>query len=293
MYVVRILSRCDNVTALGTNAQGQFAFVNANYPFNPNSYWYLDQAFAIDGTPLGVSLRHVNTGSCLVAQPGAGPGNTLSFHPVDSFDGWSTWTLGNVGGEAFALRPFNNGDLNLNRLGGCGGWVAGLWGWGGGQPNEVWRVIPVSGVPVPPRRRYRIDSGCADFKGNHFSLSLGADGPVTVGGSVADSIWNVELFWKPDGSLQPGVGILNEANGQSLNYVRGNTRVGLTSASSFNNYNLWTFGGGGPYVAVRPVVESSQNLNVEGGCAGTIQPVCTWQWSGGQANEIWKFIRLP
>lgn len=292
MYVVRILSRCDNVTALGTNAQGQFAFVNANFPYDTNTYWYLDQAFTPQGTPIGVSLRHVNSGWYLVAKPGAGPGNTLDFRPVDFLDAGSTWSMANVSGESFAVRPFNNTSLNLNRLGGCGGWVLGLEGWGGGQLNEVWRFLPVAGVPAP-RRRYRINPGCKDFKGNHLPLSTGQNGPVTIGGDLVDSVWNVELFWKPDGSLQPGVGIINEKNGQALNYVARGSRVGFASASSFNDFNLWTFGGGGPYVAVRPVADSSQNLNVEGGCGGgVVQPVITWGWGGGQPNEVWGFFPL-
>jgi hypothetical protein len=292
MYVVRILSICDNNTALGTDSQGRFAFIGAGFPYDPNSYWYIDQAFTPDGAPVGVSIRHVNTGWYMTALPGATPGSSMDFRPAGQLDGWSTWTLGNIDREAFAIRSFNNSSLNLNILGGCGHGGLGVWGWGGGQKNEVWRFLPVAGVPVPPRRRYRIDSGCTDFKGNHPPLALGANGSVNAGGDVPGAVWNVELIFKPDGSLQPGVAIVNEGNGQALHYFARNSPVGFSSASSFDAFNLWTFGGGGPYVAVRPVADANQNLNVAGGCRGVVQPVVSWSWSGGQPNEIWAFHAL-
>ncbi|GAB7341709.1 hypothetical protein MBLNU457_g0048t1 [Dothideomycetes sp. NU457] len=55
---------------------------------------------------------------------------------------------------------------------------------------------------------------------------------------------------------------------------------------------LWTIAGNFPNkVAIRPMADSSQNLNVFGGGPyNSGNPVGTWSWGGGAGNEVWSFI---
>lgn len=194
MYLVQVLSCCDNVTALGTNSSGQLAFQDPSQPYNPNTFWYVDQGFSPKGQPLGFVLRHVNTGNTLAAKSDG----TIVFKQINALDGWSTWTAGNVN-QAFGMRPFADSGLNFNILGGCGKSKLGLWQWGGGQNNEIWRLIFPSGTSAP-KNNYKISSGCADFKGNHPPLALGDGGSVVCGTlDTKAATWNIEMQFAAGG----------------------------------------------------------------------------------------------
>lgn len=290
MHVIRIHTSCPGSKALGAQASA-VGLYSANFPYDFRTFWLLDQGFGSAGQPLGATLRHLETGLWLKAQPNG----TLSLGPVQQFDGWSTWSFGRLPNRSVAIRPWANPDLNLNLLGGCGGSNVGLWGgWGGGQANETWWFArPATSPAPPPPVRYRIRTGCADVKGNHLDLALGQSDPVVLGSpDVEKCIWNVELVFGAQDEIQDGVAIVNAQNGQALRCMGSNTKVGFTGAGSTDPWSRWTFGGGGTWLAVRPLADDYQNLNVMGGCYGGNTPIATWRWSGGAPNEIWSIVRL-
>ncbi len=284
MYLVQVLSCCDNVTALGTNSSGQLAFQDPSQPYNPNTFWYVDQGFSPQGQPLGFVLRHMNTGNTLAAQANG----TIVFKQINALDGWSTWTPGNVD-QAFAMRPFADSELNFNIIGGCGKSELGLWQWGGGQNNEIWRLIFPSGTSAP-KNNYKISSGCADFKGNHPPLALGDGGSVVCGTlDTTAATWNIEMQFAPGGVPLTSVSMVNVKNTLAL---QSNGQNQAACFGKFSANTSWTFGGGGPYVAVRPAADDDQNLNVFGGCGGGSRTVGTWGWGGGDPNEVWGFFQV-
>ena len=65
--------------------------------------------------------------------------------PATSLDGSSTWSI--VGDMWQAIRPARNTDMNLN-VAGNGPYALNntvlAWDWDGGQPNEVWQLLPVT-----------------------------------------------------------------------------------------------------------------------------------------------------
>jgi len=88
---------------------------------------------------------------------------------------------------------------------------------------------------------------------------------------------------------------INTGNPQTLLYaVDGNgARAQLIPNTPINQrLALWTIGGTFPNkVALRPMADSSQNLNVFGdGPYKSGNPVGTWSWGGGAGNEVWSFI---
>jgi hypothetical protein len=46
---------------------------------------------------------------------------------------------------------------------------------------------------------------------------------------------------------------------------------------------------GGGFVAIRPVVNIRQNLNIPHSNPTPGAQICTWGWGDGQPNELWRF----
>lgn len=289
MQIGQIVAGCAAPhAALGVDSSGNLTMLAATYPADPNTIWVLDQGFTPGLAPLGATIRHQATGKYLSARSDG----SLVFGPLSEFDGWSTWTFGGQYSSRYAaVRPLNDEDLNLNVLGGCGNTSVGLWSWGGGDSNEIWEFVRTT--TAPPPSRYVIRSGCADSKGNHCALAVGSSSPVACGSwDPAVTIWHVEVAVSQNGWLMGGIAIINEQNGQALRSMGANTRVGFGSATSLDGQSVWTIGGGdgsNTYVALRPLSDDDQNLNVEGGCGGGTPAICTWGWGGGDPNEIWTF----
>lgn len=287
MQIGQIVAGCASAyAALGTDSTGQLTMLAATSPADPNALWQIDQGFDPQGVPLGAVFKHQVTGNYLTARPDGG----LVLCPLSQFDGWSTWTFGGPISDRYAaVRPFNDDDLNLNVLGGCGNTSVGLWQWGGGDSNEIWMFFRDSRSSPPPTQ-YIIRSGCPNIKGIHIPLMRGPNNTVTIGGSfdTEDGIWNVEVAVSKEGWLMGGISIVSAKTGQAIRCLGSNTQVGFGDATNLDAYSAWTIGGSSQFVALRPLVDDDQNLNVQGGCAGS-GTVCTWTWSGGDPNEIWMF----
>lgn len=109
-----------------------------------------------------------------------------------------------------------------------------------------------------------------------------------------DTVPPQSMLWQKL-DAQWGSILINTQNPQTLLYaVDGNgAHAQLIPNTPLNQrLALWTIGGNFPNnVAIRPMADSSQNLNVFGdGPYNSGNAVGTWSWGGGAPNEVWSFI---
>ncbi len=95
--------------------------------------------------PQGIAFVNAGTGEALAA-PEDNSGAVMVA--LDEIDDRSTWTFGEDDWaiEEHALRPYGSDTMNLNLFGGGPynpGNPVGVWDWGDGQPNELWKFTLV------------------------------------------------------------------------------------------------------------------------------------------------------
>jgi hypothetical protein len=89
------------------------------------------------------------------------------------------------------------------------------------------------------------------------------------------------------------VAFVNMLTGLAAYAPNGNdVPVSQVPVSSIDEYSTWSFGGdeGGGYMAVRPVHDSGQNLNIPGDGPYRPGPVITYAWGSGPWNSQWTCI---
>lgn len=122
--------------------------------------------------------------------------------------------------------------------------------------------------------------------GQDCKLVLAANAP----GQLAQ-VWERE-YWGG-----AGVRLKNVRTGLYAYVSTGNQQVSLLEPE-FNDFHndqylggsAWTIGGDcSSNCALRPLRDSSQNLNAFGDSMSIGNPVGTWSWGGGAGNETWLF----
>jgi hypothetical protein len=300
-------SRCGNATsrnALGVDSNGNLALFASGIPGPPNVTWYLGVGFGPNGAPIGAYLRNKLTGGFLYAYWKNGylmP--FLGVGPLNVLDGWSTWSFGGPRDDGFlAVRPTANDDYNLNILGGCGGTQVGLWGWGGGNANEIWIFSPDPVQSQPSR--YQLFGRCGGF------MDVDASNRVTYDGTFkrpfglpipfnlpAPYTWNVEVAMGRT-RLQKipyplsGCSFISPSLNKAVKANGPGQAVTLVDLGSINEDSAWNTEGtnGEGYMALRPLTDDDWNLNISGGCGGT--QMITYPWTGGNWNELWRFAAV-
>lgn len=303
MIECQIVSACEtDFRSLGIDSFSKVTTgLNWRMP-GPDQTWLVSQGFSTDGTPLGAVIINKDKGTILHV-PNNGNGNLVDLLPANTpLDPWSTWTFagdrmvtgpwgnplygGNDAGYV-AIRPLADSDLNLNVRGGCGNAGICVWGWSGGDRNEIWRLIPTgNGAPD----YYRIQSKC----GGYLACDAAHQKVVVMpgGDDMSRALWQVEIGFRGAGIYGAGAALgcvlTNVASGLFLNKDDHNENDGgLVLADSTLGLETWTFGPVGDWVAIRPGSDNDQNLNVKYGCDNT--EVMLYPWGGGALNEVWRF----
>jgi hypothetical protein len=284
---------CPQPSALASDGgtPAKLILVQGQEPALDNAVWQIGLRLNKSGTPLGTFLTNKASGCSLRAVNGA-----LYFAPVSWWDGSSTWTFG---GQFYsrwtAVRVFNDDNQNLNVLGGCGGSIIGVAGWGGGQRNEIWEFLAAANPPAFPSK-FRVVSRCGSSYYLYVSQGQVLCGPWAVQGAADAedaSIWTIEPAVTGDGWLMGGMSIVNVSTGKAIRAAGYDNPVTLIDPSKQDDYAVWNFGigdGTNPFVAVRPIADINQNLNIRGGCNGAT--VITAGWGHGDPNETWQLVPL-
>jgi hypothetical protein len=299
-----LTSRCGTAGSnrvLGVDSNGNLGLFASGVPGPDNVTWYLGQGFAPNGAPLGGYLRNKQSGGYLrtiwkdgILAPSLGIG------PLTSVDEWSTWSFGGPTNSGFvAVRPFGDDHWNLNILGGCGNTSVGLWGWSGGDANEIWNFAP-DPVAVPQPSYYRIIAKCGGWLSvNPATNQVFYDGtfkrPATQSVAVDQYLWQVEVAIGKSKLEQveyplSGFSIISALKNQAIRANGDGQSVSLVNLGQVDTNSAWDTNGddGEGRVALRPMSDDDQNLNISGGCGGTA--VITYGWQGGAWNELWKFL---
>lgn len=195
-----------------------------------------------------------------------------------------------VGDGAFqAIRNSQNFDLNFNSPGGnmgVGTQIV-LWGWSGGDPNEIWQVENASDISPFSSQTVQLFAGAGSATGLMWD-----GGRFTVEHQGIPSQNPAYLFTVTQWST--GVSFYNQAANAYLIYQGDRTKVGISSGMIVQA--LWTYGANSSsgYRAVRPWLNDDMNLNVFGDDypkAGS--DVGVWNWGGGEDNEVWTVMSEP
>lgn len=310
---------CQIVSACETNIRGLAVDSNGNIivedwtAAGTNQYWQLSLGFDAEPMPLGVAIVNKATGTALHV-PNNGESHQLDLVPANQLDKWSTWTFygdemvtgpwgipSQIYGEDpkdagyGAIRVFATDNLNLNILRGCSETGVGVWGWGDGERNEIWRVIPTGGGQPD---YFNIKSAYGGYLAGH-SGNLRAI--IADGTDMSIAQWQLDVGFSGGGiygaGAAKGIAFTNVASGLCLNYDDHYTDNQLVLADCGGGLATWNVAPAGPFipgaprwVAIRRDAEdTSQNLNVKHGCGNT--EVTLYPWGDGQANEIWLLER--
>ncbi|MCC2632977.1 MAG: hypothetical protein K0S48_863 [Ramlibacter sp.] len=90
-----------------------------------------------------------------------------------------------------------------------------------------------------------------------------------------------------------GVSFVNMLTGYAMYAPNGNDQpVSQVPVANIDDHSVWSFGGneGGGYMAIRPVADDGQNLNIPGDGPYKPGPVITYRWAGGPWNSQWTCI---
>jgi hypothetical protein len=129
----------------------------------------------------------------------------------------------------------------------------------------------------------------ATYNGQALALSVDPFNPSS--GQVVVAILDTGNKYQLWDSVvwQNGYVFVNLATGMVLAAQGKNSPVTLAPKNQVGDHSIWTPGGGGPFIALRPQYDDDQNLNVRGD--GPYPPgtqVLTWTWGGGDPNEVWE-----
>ncbi|TSD87036.1 RICIN domain-containing protein [Mycobacterium sp. KBS0706] len=248
---------------------------------DPNQQWTMESANG------GFYLRNAATGTYLAAT-GSDSRVILNAHG-------DVWQKTGPDDKFTAIRLALNTSQNLNALGAHAvvGTAIGTWGWSGGDGNEVWTISSVASVWPRPTRMQSFVSGMAAY------LQLSVHPGDIAGALVVDDNFSSGApfgnFAFTVTSWMSGFSIVNKTSGL-LAYVNGygnGARLLQRPASQMNTDAVWTYGASGTFQAIRPWADSDQNWNV----FGNPHPIPkgplgmgTWNWGGGQANEVWQTV---
>lgn len=111
------------------------------------------------------------------------------------------------------------------------------------------------------------------------------------------AIWELSQGFAPSGAPL-GALLVNKHHRRALhpNMVANPPQLGLmqSSVDRCNPWNTWTFAMwdyGKKSCAIRPYADSNLNLNLLGGCSGSV--ISLYRWGGGANNELWSVLNRP
>lgn len=91
-----------------------------------------------------------------------------------------------------------------------------------------------------------------------------------------------------------GFAMINKLTRTAATANGGGQPISLTPLNALSGTSVWTLGSANidSPTAVRPTTDSSQNINVSEGTVAQNVPLITYDWSGGQPNEVWDFLPI-
>lgn len=280
--------------------------VSAFDPTQPSQLWLPmsvnEQVFQFSGISVYdnvVAFINVLTGLALYSQ--GRDGSAALQVPVAQLGALSLWDCAGSGYMAIRLAIDENQNLRIN---GAHPFTSGMPvttdGWAGGTPNEVWTCIQTSS-PFPSAFDHipysllpsSIEAGaglCLSSNG-----TCGDTSPLTV--QTPDVKSTSQQFYIPvtfdaNTGSPNGVALLNVATGNAAQASGDGdgSVVNQVSYPPLSGRSIWTLATQGftNQSAIRPLADIGQNINIPGDGPYTPgQEVCTWDWGGGAANEIW------
>lgn len=236
-----------------------------------NQLWNRSLLFSGDGEPF-CSFVNLGSGQALFA---AGENTAVGAGDPEAINDYAIW-----GQAGDALRPIWDNDQNLNVMGdspGPGGQV-GTWDWSGGDINEAWTVTPSTSWPPagqPMRLVCQANNGLTVVPQDDGSV-LCAD----TNASDPNQVWVLVQY-------ADSFTLVHQASGRYLHWMGPDVAVQVAVPNPIDAGYLWDMSG----PAIRPVVDSDQNLNLfsSSGQPAVGQTLGTWEWGGGDANETWYF----
>ncbi|HYF36525.1 MAG TPA: hypothetical protein VD994_14620 [Prosthecobacter sp.] len=205
----------------------------------------------------------------------------------------TAWNIpGGISNEV--IRVASNTNWNLNALGGGPydvGTPVAVWNWtNNGAPNQSWQITNVSNLPNPAdggryviaSNRTAITPQDGDMNGR-FGLACGT-------GSSTPQTDLKKIYIKTQWSN--GFSLRNAYNSKFIYFSGPNQTVAQSASLSMRTlWDLKALDDSKVRGPVRPALDTTQNLNALGNpddFNGT--PVGTWDWGGGERNEIWSLI---
>ena len=223
----------------------------------------------------------------------AEPGNEAKVTMVgpNRIEVGSRWTIGGDCNSNCALRPYRDSGQNLNILQGgsiTDGRAVGTYEWTSGAENETWSMsfatVKKTSVTIRSPRGLVL----AVDKNNPNCRADAADGtcPIILAGLNASDMAQV----RDREEDTTGYTFRNQLTGKLLWTPGGNgAQVSLIQNDLQDGGSRWSLGGDcSSFCALRPLRDLNQNLNVLGGTVEIGKVVGTWEWGGGNMNEIWQ-----
>lgn len=286
----QIWCACNQPSELASDTSNppNLVLVQGGDPAPDTGTWRIGLGLNQIGAPMGIFLTNKANGRSLTV-----PDGNLHFEVVEQWDASSTWYFsGNYISAYSAFGSVAIPFLYLNVLGGCGQSQIGVYP-GTGAGNNSWKFHQSVFNAAPPSN-FRIVSRCDS---NQY-VYIDKNGVVACAawqleksmGGGDTSIWTIEPAIESTGHLFGGVSIVNAATGQAMK-ANTNQAVSLINPKYLDSYSVWNFAigqGTSQFVAICPIGNSQQNLNIQGDCNG--YNVITFGWSGGDPNETWQLV---
>ena len=200
------------------------------------------------------------------------------------------WDLGGDGKFTTwnAWRVHNNNKRNLNALGNGPydvGTFVGVWSWAGGDPNELWQAIDVTGKKNPETGRWKKISNGPDHVAVRDEDLSGSAAPICKSFNAASPtrIFDV-IVWSDD-----YFALRNKRNDKYL-YWKGPNQL-LGQAESMSVRTLWkTYhykaSQDRDYIAIQPLLNADQAIRVIRDLSKPFDPnVGSWDWSRPSFNN--------
>ena len=219
--------------------------------------------------------------------------------------GVSETTLWNVvpGGSALAVESAWTPSVNLNVAGSGpyppGSPVIAYYGWGGGQPNEIWTFTAFGADDYP--WYYTFSPLCAqntllsanpEDAGGQLTIEPASGGDYSAG---PEQLWSA-TYVIAQGTQPLGVVFVNQELSMAIRTTPGGGAIFCADPSTLNAWSAWRVGGApdGVAWAIHAIGNDNLTFNVSGaGPYDPGNPVVTYPWQGGNENEQWYATFVP
>lgn len=251
-------------------------------PGDRSQHWYV-----VDNPDHSVSL--INVESRTLAFVPNGNGNPVTLVPRALQDEYSTWIVSGNRAQACSLSPVHDAGqaLDVFKAKTNPGAIVGTWSKSPGAPNENWKLLEAA-TEAPA---FIIHSKAG------VNLVLTAPGGDPKDGLILDTYRPGDLTqrWSVLNQGNNTFVLKNQAQGRIAYVPNGNgNRVTLVAATAITPFSTWTIDRDWASGCVlKPLHDPGQCLDAFGnGPYQARNPVGTWGWGGGQANELW-IIKAP